>query len=523
MSSASNVRLRDAASSKASRRGRRSDIDDSDEDSNGNDDEDDKDRGAAANTTNSRVDNFPSYTGPWRSDMSPVEFMQEKTRMLQQAQGVLQEGKGRKSVRTRLTVLAPKLNKEQLDQLEESPTDLCNKLAQKDEKLAKASSDMEAVKVAGWMDSLEKLLNEIHGAQLLRSKGEELLKAMDFMAKQLQAKRKSNKNAARYKLTRMANKMGRQGFPAQFSTHMASRIANINSKKVGSLESIATNPEVFASDKVTLWTKPCGSTGGDGDGDGGDQKVKLFNDKVKEMFNKCEKVSAKKTSLESTMAENREWPGAMCKVECDGIGHTRLPGFEKTEPPNSKGSTPWAMLIRPFGWRYGPEDTPMPGLGNLIFMDIGGDNTATDCDMFVALVEVSEVLKKGISLGDVHAFLNTDAGVELFANSGVVVRVSIAEALFVPYGWLYMPTAVPLAMLAEDNNDDEEARPMPQYKNLFCIIATVVDKGWISAVPTKSWDAVVTFNDDFLKSVANQRPWASRATFFAELLSSLTT
>lgn len=81
---------------------------------------------------------------------SALAFVQEKARSAKQVDVVLMEGKGSKSVRSRLEGVRTKPSETQVEQLGTDPAKLINDLAKADSDLEKLRSTLESIQLAAW-------------------------------------------------------------------------------------------------------------------------------------------------------------------------------------------------------------------------------------------------------------------------------------------------------------------------------------------------------------------------------------
>lgn len=469
-------------------------------------------RAASASHAEGRMET-PTKVGVDGSDLSPLEFMQEKTKMLKQLKEVVQKQTSMKSLLKRVEQVAARLSPKQVDNLDVAPPQVTEELSKLIDKVKDTMAKLDKIKAGKWAEaSLAAAATMVEMDEAV-AKHELNYSAMQFLANQASKGEKAKKNATHYRRRKIAQKL----VVGEWGEAMAKKLATfidegICMEKDNKLD---LNPEELNHGRVTVWTK------GDKNGD---SIVKL-----------CHSMGLatrenRRLKLQEALVENENWGGSMAKVQSElgGIKKAKLFFCDKGEAMDepmyhidSDGAQPWLVAVRPWAWRHGPGAMPMPGVGCLI------QGLATLAETHLLCIPVAEVLSKGIALCDLKGFLNSPSGLGLL-DSCVLLRLASDSVVWVPYGWV----ALPLVML-KDEEDQAKENPAQDADKKADGEANIVDLGFMSVltvfsrglmlnrISADTWRSVRAYNREYLRKVANKSAWTSRAAlgeaFFNEV------
>ena len=217
--------------------------------------------------------------------------------------------------------------------------------------------------------------------------------------------------------------------------------------------------------------------------------------------------------------------GAVAKHDVDSTTLQVLPKELDACLADHEGSKPMAIALKPFHLRHGPSQSPMVGVGSF-YMCCGS------VPVSIVALPISSILKEGISLKDVPAFLETASGVALVGSYAKIALLDLWYPLWVPCGWLVVPMACPdIKDKDRDEDDDEEeteaGKPTEAGKKTqtdACKTDEQKDEqtsdeiGYIFQFPVYStklrakldesdWKAIYTFNHEFFRKSHTNKLW----------------
>lgn len=449
--------------------------------------------------------------------LSPSEFVQAKADMTKRAQCVLADGVGAKCVRMRIKTMRSKLTGEQWEQLDEDPSETIKELQKLDAELEKKKVAMEKVKAAEWGTVAQGVEDAMQAILDKRADAEEIYKALSIL-EGFQAKAtKAVANTYYYKKTRVSNKINIGGYPNMIAKATVAKLEELAKSPVNLIAGdIAMDPTTFDPDKVTKWAVVIAEDGSIDDG----QQSEVIK-QTKEFVQSCG-TSWKPASLTKALREKTSWPSAMAKIETDGSnGVGMIKPFAGSRFLGAAGSEPWMCVMRTHAWRFGPHQVPLPGCATIV------STTTADTELYIIAVPMGGFLKLGISTLDLKAFLSTDAGLEYYQQSAVMMRLRPGDLAYIPFGWITIPLALSKNALVDlmkesaelEKGKKKQKKVKDQEENdnyTFCIFGFVPQADWAKRIPSPTFTALSAMNDEFLQTVADRRTWSSRATFWGE-------
>ena len=206
-------------------------------------------------------------------------------------------------------------------------------------------------------------------------------------------------------------------------------------------------------------------------------------------------LALRREAMESTLTRNPTWAGAMVQMDA----HCDFSDFV----PNvclatELGATPWIFSHQRSVWRYGPSTFPLVGCSCFVM--------ALDLDVVVVVFPAIALVREGIALSDVKAFLETPAGSEWFGKHGVLLTLQKGGLCFIPCGMIPLVVALP----PTDNAGDESFAHVLHFP--------VFGKDLRKAVPEQGWTAIVNYNDTYFSRFSESPMWQSREETWRKFL-----
>ena len=127
----------------------------------------------------------------------------------------------------------------------------------------------------------------------------------------------------------------------------------------------------------------------------------------------------------------------------------------------------------------------------------------------MSMFSVAELIKTGVTLPDVRAYLETPAGSEWYARTHVMLTLKPGDVAWIPYGVGAIPMLLPDASALADESFGY-AWHMPVYA---LELAKKVDG--------RAWAAIAMFNEEQLRKNATSGLWKDRHNAFKEFCDAL--
>lgn len=254
----------------------------------------------------------------------------------------------------------------------------------------------------------------------------QILDSLEFCRKEDVEESRKERLAKNYVLDRVAEKLAAGGHGRLFARRMATTILNDKAKLAGDTEAIRPlESGAFYKGPNDEFDPGCVCYITESDTDAPKKSNhKSFIDGVATSI--AENVAKKKQDISRTL-NKKGWPSGMTKLD---INITSVPDhlgmIGAASYASDLGASPWIVGYRPNSWRYGPAEHPLPGLAQYI--------TARDASLVVHAFQVSALVAEGLSVSDIHQFLETASGTEWVKENSVSVVLREGHTLYVPYG-----------------------------------------------------------------------------------------
>lgn len=454
------------------------------------------------------------------SKLSPAGLMQEKFDMQKAVDDLLAAGKGSRSVLGRMRCATSKLDAGDLSSCDVPPEELISKLEKADMDLVTASGGVKGAKAGAWADLKRGVTAAMSAVQQARQEGEDHLQALNMLLGKMARREKRVKHQVGYTKTRVHNRLVKGSFPKSLANFVSN---DLDDARLLPPDSVAYNPTRFNPVAPALWSEvdesradvPLADGGADGaegaEGARGGRAVvpesatgKRVIAEVSAVLSKCSNLDEKQDALTKPLVEPASThKGAMTRLECDpsALGELRVLG--DLDCLDHKGASPWLIVAKHLQFRCGPSSVPLPGVGCII------RPLPSASELFVALGPISEILKSGIMLDDVAAFLAGASGAQCADASVKVVKLGPRTCLWVPFGWF----AWLVATNGEGDgqgDDDAESKHVSKF-----VVVSIPKVPWAIMLDDPVWKAISGHSTKHLNKVAEKKAWTARSCFFA--------
>jgi hypothetical protein len=347
--------------------------------------------------------------------------------------------------------------------------------------LRKATGDFKALEpqvadakledVQAKADKVQECLESIRAAE---DAVQDMQVAIDFAMSESKSKARQESLSKRYQVQKVIVSLVGGGFGKVFAKRVSQAIDPEGGYELPNFVKI--DPERFDYTYVTLVNK--------------DRVGGTPLEHASEIEGHLEDTIGKKIEDCRKAADKNSWQGTLAKLDYEYPRDFSYGFLEPAcEQESDRGAGPWLCGVRRFAWRWGPAALPMPGLGNII-RPVGAD--------LVAIVyKLEELLRSGIAVNDLHAFLETDSGKTFAAEHCAIVKVPKAATFWVPYGW-----GCSILYYADRSSKDPEV----QFALCFTIFVPTMAK----QIATNCWAAIAKWNAQHLEKNRASRLYQAR-------------
>lgn len=258
---------------------------------------------------------------------------------------------------------------------------------------------------------------------------QQLVEAIDFVSSEEKAKARKQMMANRYqvdKAQRALHKGG--GFPANYARRLATFLHHqedptvvANIEMASCVRGVAGKFDSEHICQLGAWTD-----------NAQDGAVKVYVQKMMELVSAH--VEKKAADVLKTM-KKKEWQSAMSRCDTCFSEHCDIGMGDEAAFACDPGAGPWVVGIASHAWRWGPEDTPLPGVPLII--------VAKETPLLVSTFLLGPLLEQGLAPADLKSFLSTPSGVDYVKEYWTVSLVQASSSIYVPAGHLPMVTFVP--------------------------------------------------------------------------------
>jgi hypothetical protein len=202
-------------------------------------------------------------------------------------------------------------------------------------------------------------------------------------------------------------------------------------------------------------------------------------------------VESKVSNLSNKIVERRLM-GLLAKIDHGAaVDDPSSWSGQESWMPDHIGSCAWMSAFSKFGWRYGPDAYPLPGMG-------GYSTLASPHAAVLQLIPIEPLVESGlVVLADLAGFLETDLGLTLASKHAMFVPMKTGDVLWSPLGYLILPLYIPVGGQKEDI--------------AFMWHLTSWSKALCGKVSATTWAAVEVINDSHHAKVGTNRVKEGRA------------
>ena len=424
------------------------------------------------------------------SKSTPLKFIQEKSELLRAVKEALAAYDSKKSPKSRIIVARKTLTKEQIANMEITPDMVLTELEQKAVAVRNMMAKFEGLRPSDFKDLVFESIKVIGELETKLAVAEEYLEVMEYMNGETKRKIKLGNMAARHQRSKLVDRLVLGGCGKVFAKcFLEKRFGNADG--VLAKSSVLMCPDTFSFEAIAMWET------------GDDETLALLTQIAKiQGFSECT-VEARLGALQTALAGNPMWKGAMTKVgnvPCeDALAGLDVPGTVKLQ--SHAGAAPWLFGLQRGAWRWGAHAVPLPGVGAFFQAKVH--------DLTLSMFSVAELIKTGVTLPDVRAYLETPAGSEWYARTHVMLTLKPGDVAWIPYGVGAIPMLLPDASALADESFGY-AWHMPVY---VLELAKKVDD--------RAWAAITMFNEEQMRKNATSGLWKDRHSAFKEFCDAL--
>ena len=208
----------------------------------------------------------------------------------------------------------------------------------------------------------------------------------------------------------------------------------------------------------------------------------------------CEEfLKLKEARLDAFIAQKPKRTGGMCGAH--DTGEHFVMSMDPAHPEalaQADGAEPWMLKVKRGACKWGPGDSPLPGVGCFV--------QAKSQNCHAAIINVDTVLRQGVTLADFMQYLDTPSGAKFVKSDEVkVVSIPAGSVLWSPFGHVAV-------LFAYGKEDLATATfwAVPYWLG-----------AWVTAAPQQAMAAIKEWNSVHLKKKATDPVWKDRAQWFA--------
>jgi hypothetical protein len=429
-----------------------------------------------------------------KDKISPVEFMQVRSKLKGELQKSIAAVRKRSSVLNMIKLAVSRLTSAQMSLLEKQPSVVVSNIEENIKLLTSIVDELESLRLSGLEAAQTRASLALASLSDVEAEAGEQLQAMNFLITEKTKETKVQGNHTRYMRTKVQTKLVTGSYTKLFAKSVVMRIE-------ANEEGISMNPANFQPKSVQMWNR---------DSEDG----KAFLDRIVTFrTTSAGQEQEKLANLAKCLESKSHWSGCMARLHAAEHDFKDWPFNEKLFGLDTPGSYPWVTSIRPFAWRYGPHAWPMLGMGSFV-QNLSDESV----DMCFIVLPTASVIQKGISLKDLQAFLDTDSGQTWFKDEGTFVKLPTGpdSALWIPYGHV----VVPLAVVDVPSDDKQKKEQANIFGHLWCW--TPFAKSFAAEVDSQSWTAIVAWNKEHIEKNKSQAIWADRMSLLSQFLPTVT-
>lgn len=451
------------------------------EDSDGND----LGRSPENGTSRSRA---AAGSGSGRREMTPVEFLDIKSRLKRRIDATLASCAGPRSMAAKIKALADKIPDEKILSLEMTPQQVLSSLEVARMEIAGLLKDLDGIKAPKIME-FKSLVDQKHDElERQRVAAKDTFDALEFIVSEASREVKGEKNRMRYVRDRARRALVRNGWGKEFAVAWLAKVKPGGEQPGDSVcdidfrKAMYWTPVVADGDKVCAAFESAVAAG-----------ISVFNDK--------------RAILENNLTANPDWGGALARMndlKLDSLNGL-FPSVAEVFT-NDPGCSVWLLVARMYSWRFGPGAIPLPGIPALWF------NRSARAEVVLTLLPMEEMLGKGICTSDLPQFLNTPTGAAYFEQVGATITMKGGEAAFTPGGLIVIATAI----VDIEGKYSDEKRKQLSMDNAAIMHLPLMSKDASAGIADGILRAIAEVNETHMKKHPDSKLWSTRRDRFCQ-------
>lgn len=258
----------------------------------------------------------------------------------------------------------------------------------------------------------------------LMTKAEELLKAIKWVCKVEKHESRKERMNQRYAVDRVSAQFVNNGFKQQFAKRLAQYLHLKHcDEELSTFEQASfmkTTSEAFTKDQVCQ----LGELNG--------EKPGSLAEYMHNMLEGARGAIDKKRDSIGKVVARKSWRGGMGKLDLATVADFDFGYGLAGEDMTDMGALPWLVCVNGNCWRWGPNDSPMPGLPQVI-----APLTRT---MLVSVFEARAILGIGLSISDIRELLDSASGPDFMKESTITTEVEKGHSIYIPMGYIPLVT-----------------------------------------------------------------------------------
>ncbi|CAK0887899.1 unnamed protein product, partial [Prorocentrum cordatum] len=430
------------------------------------------------------------------------EFMVNRDKLAARVKEAIKAINGPKSPYKQMMAKATKLTPEQKAELESDPTDITKTHASVMDTLKRLDEHISKLKRPDYERARTDVVKVEAELEDLGEKVDSQMECMQLITNKASRETRKENMKKRYARTKVSGHLVAGKYPNTFAKIVSQALEKLEDAddEASLSEDIQKNPDHIIPGRICLWTSVDNST----------RKM------IAEISSDVEKTEKSLMDAISSL-DNKSWAGCMGRVQ---LGHDQItefvehavedPSEKHLEIMSEKGGVPWLTFVRPYTWRAGPNQCPLPGMAAVF--------VAKTDSIVVQIVDASDVVKNGVALTDLKKFMDTAEGGKTYQKKSHVFKLRVGDVLFVPFGFIMMPIYCPPTATMEKASKSEAMTMVGKIWSM-----TLLNDKWVNTtVHKETWAAILKINMDHLqKSRTTNSLWGERFDFLKKFVDAL--
>ena len=439
--------------------------------------------------------------------MSAVEVMQAKKDLKLEMAKTIDNAAHNKGILKRLKDASDSLSEVDKSKIEGDTAGIVGSI-RKAMDLVKAELDRtDSVRAMDFAAHKEKFATLRDNLAELIFNGEEHYTAIMFVLGEKAKGEKTEKNQARYAKQKVANKLALGGFGPAHAKRLMNMIGDDDAAE--EMQAIRVfHPAELNMEKVSIWTaeKP-GDSAGTGSPINLAEKFQGPSDLMSTLQTKLASVAKSLTNPKST--------GAVARIDMDVPVNSWINGKngESLNFYDGPGSSATIVGFKKFAWRFGPQAHPLQGIASIV--------KALDRPFVLQLCDVQQLISRGISIGDMHSFLETASGHTYFKSSCALVSLEPWAACVIPNGYVVVPVSGICDEAVPNTAKVDKKQASDELDLYYYLTVPLGSQSLMKQLPRSTIDAIGTFNEAYYDKQRTTKIWSEKSDYLKRLFADL--